>query len=113
MDDFPVKIADLLEAAATRVRSLTVERVAGWARWAAVGVIVALLGLVMAIFIMVALFRLLAGLVTPEGAYAILGGIFVVAGILLWRQRLAEADDEIVTADETAAERIATELREL
>jgi len=113
MDDFPVKIASLLESVAVRVRSLTVERVAGWARWTAVGVVVGLLGLVMAIFTIVALFRLLAGLVTPEGAYAILGGVFVLAGIFLWRQRLAGADDEIVIGDQSAAERIATELREL
>ncbi len=97
MEDFPVKIADLLEAAATRVRSLTVERVAGWARWTAVGVVVALLGLVMAIFVIVALFRLLAGLVTTEGAYAILGAIFVFAGIFLWRQRLPAPGDQIAT----------------
>jgi len=97
MEDFPVKIADLLEAAATRVRSLTVERVAGWARWAAVGVVIALLGLVMTIFVIVALFRLLAGLVTPEGAYGILGAIFVFAGIFLWRQRLPGPGDQIAT----------------
>lgn len=97
MEDFPVKIADLLESVATRVRSLTVERVAGWARWTAVGVVIALLGLVMAIFTIVALFRLLAGLVTPEGAYAILGAIFVVAGIFLWRQRLPAAGDQVAT----------------
>jgi len=95
MDDFPVKIADLLESLATRVRSLTVERVAGWARWTAVGVVLALLGLVMTIFTIVALFRLLAGLVTTEGAYGILGAIFVVAGIFLWRQRLPAAGDQI------------------
>ncbi len=95
MDDFPVKIADLLESLATRIRSLTVERVAGWARWTAVGVVLALVGLVMTIFTIVALFRLLAGLVTTEGAYGILGAIFVFAGIFLWRKRLPAAGDQI------------------
>lgn len=95
MDDFPVRIADLLEMAATRIRSLTVERIAGWARWMAVGVVLTLLGIVMVIFTIVALFRFLAGLVTTEGAYAILGGIFVIAGIFLWRQRLPAAGDQI------------------
>ena len=95
MDDFPVKIADLLESLASRVRSLTVERVAGWARWTAIGVVLALVGLVMAIFTIVALFRLLAGLVTPEGAYGILGAIFVIVGMFLWRKRLPTPGDPI------------------
>lgn len=97
MDDFPVKIADLLETLASRVRSLTVERVAGWARWAAIGVVLALVGLVMAIFFLVAVFRLLAGVVSPEGAYAIFGGIFVIAGMFLWRKRLPSAGDQVAT----------------
>jgi len=94
MDDFPAKIADLLEMTATRVRSLTVERVAGWARWTAIGVVLALVGLVMLIFTIVALFRLLAGVVTVEGAYGIFGAIFVAIGIFLWTQRLAPAEDQ-------------------
>lgn len=94
MDDFPVKIADLLESLATRIRLLTVERVAGWARWTAIGLVLALLGLLMAVFTIVAVFRLVAGLVTVEGAYAIFGGIFVLAGIVLWSQRLPKADEQ-------------------
>jgi hypothetical protein len=89
MEDFPAKIADLLESVATKVRRLTVERVAGWARWTAVGFILALLGALMLIFFLVAIFRLLAGLVTVEGAYGIFGGIFVLIGIFLWSKRLA------------------------
>ena len=94
MEDFPAKIADLLESFATRIRLLTVERVAGWARWTAIGLVLALLGLVMAIFTIVAIFRLLAGLMTVEGAYAIFGGIFIVAGIVLWSQRLPKIDEQ-------------------
>lgn len=94
MDDFPVKIADILESLATRIRLLTVERVAGWARWTAIGLVLALVGIVMAIFTLIAVFRLVAGLVTVEGAYAIFGGIFIIAGIVLWSQRLPKADEE-------------------
>lgn len=94
MDDFPAKIADLLETVATRIRTLTVERVAGWARWTAIGVVLALLGLVMLIFTIVAVFRLVAGLVTVEGAYGIFGAVFVIAGIFLWSKRLPKADEQ-------------------
>ncbi len=92
MDDFPAKIADLLESVATRLRQLTVERVAGWARWTAIGFVLAILGLVMMIFLIVAIFRLVAELVTAEGAYLIFGGLFVAIGIFLWTQRLPKPD---------------------
>lgn len=97
MEDFPTRIADLLESVASRIRLLTVERVAGWARWTAIGVVLALLGLVMAIFTLVALFRLLAGVVTVEGAYLIFGSVFVIAGIFLWSKRLPKADGQSLT----------------
>lgn len=94
MEDFPARIADFLETIATRVRELTVERVAGWARWTAIGVVVGLLGVIMAIFTIIALFRLVAGLITVEGAYLAFGAIFVVIGIFLWSKRLPKTDDK-------------------
>ena len=97
MDDFPAKIAELLESVATRIRSMTVERAAGWARWTGIGMVLALLGLLMLIFTIVALFRLLAGVVTVEGAYGIFGGLFVILGIVLWSKRLPPADDQTAT----------------
>ncbi|NND03449.1 MAG: hypothetical protein HKN91_11740 [Acidimicrobiia bacterium] len=94
MDDFPAKIADFLETIANRVRQLTVERVAGWARWTAIGVVLAILGLLMAIFTIVALFRLISELITVEGAYALFGSIFVIVGIVLWSKRLPKAEEQ-------------------
>jgi hypothetical protein len=91
MDDFPVKIADLLETVATRIRAMTVDRVRGWAVWAAVGVVVGMLGLLLAIFLIIGLFRLLAELVGAEPAYLILGGLFVIVGMLLWSKRMPKA----------------------
>ena len=94
MDDFPAKIADFLESIATRIRLLTVERVAGWARWTAIGVVLAILGLLMAIFTIVALFRLIAELITVEGAYGLFGAIFIIIGIVLWTKRLPNAEEQ-------------------
>ena len=88
MNDYPSQIADMLEDAAQKVRSLTVDRVAGWAKWTAAGVCAAILGLVLAIFMTVGLVRLLAGLVGMQWAYTIIGGLFVVIGMFLWRLRL-------------------------
>lgn len=88
MNDYPTQIADLLESLANRVRSLTVDRAAGWARWTGVGIFAALLGLVLAIFLTIGLVRLLGGLVGMTWAYTILGGLFVVIGMFLWRFRI-------------------------
>ena len=88
MNDFPTQIADFLETSANKVRSMTVDRVAGWAKWTGVGIVAALLGLVLSIFLVVGLVRLLAGLVGMQWSYTIIGGLFVVVGMFLWRLRL-------------------------
>lgn len=88
MNDFPTQIADLLQNLAERIRSMTVDRVARWAKWAGVGIVATLLGLVLAIFVVVGLARLLEGLVGMQWAYTIIGGLFVVVGMFLWRLRL-------------------------
>lgn len=88
MNDFPSQIADLLETTANKVRSMTVDRVAGWAKWTGVGIFAALLGLVLTIFLVVGLVRLLAGLVGMQWSYTIIGGLFVVVGAFLWRLRI-------------------------
>jgi hypothetical protein len=88
MNDFPTQIADFLENTAGKIRSMTVDRVAGWAKWTGVGIVVTLLGLVLLIFLVVGLVRLLAGLVGMQWAYTIIGGLFVLLGMFLWRLRL-------------------------
>lgn len=87
MDDFPTKVADLLESIATRVRSMTVDRVAGWTKWAALGIVLAALGFLLIVFLLVGLFRLFGEVVGVTLAYAIIGGLFVIAGALLWSRR--------------------------
>jgi hypothetical protein len=93
MEDYPAKIADLLESVASRVRAMTVDRVAGVATWTAVGLVLAVMGLLAVVFLLVGLFRLLGELIGYEVAYAVLGGIFVVAGMLLWSRRRPAAED--------------------
>lgn len=88
MNDYPSQIADMLETAAHKVRSMTVDRAAGWAKWTGAGIFAAFLGLVLVIFMTVGLVRLLAGLVGMQWAYTIIGGLFVVIGMFLWRLRL-------------------------
>lgn len=88
MNDFPTQIADFLEETAGKIRAMTVDRLANAAKWTGVGIVATLLGLVLAIFLVVGLVRLLAGLVGMQWSYTIIGGLFVVAGMFLWRMRL-------------------------
>jgi hypothetical protein len=94
MEDFPAKIADLLETTATRIRAMTVDRVARWIKWTAASMIIALLGLIVVIFLIVGVFRLLGELIGVEWAYVLLGGLFVVAGLLLLGRRTSETPKE-------------------
>ena len=88
MNDYPTQIADFLEETAGKIRSLTVDRLAEAAKWTGVGIVAAMLGLVLCIFLVVGLVRLLAGLVGMQWAYTIIGGLFVIAGMFLWRMRI-------------------------
>lgn len=96
MEDLPTRIADLLEDIATRVRAMTVERVQGWTKWTAVGLVLALIVILAAIYLLVGLFRLLEVVVPGgiEAVYAIVGGLFVILGMFLWSRRTARPIEE-------------------
>lgn len=87
MDDFPTKLADLLEGVASKARALTVDRVAQWSKMAALGMVAAALGFLAVIFLLIGLFRLISSVIGVTPAYAALGGIFLVVGVFLWRKR--------------------------
>jgi membrane-bound ClpP family serine protease len=88
MEDFPRRIADLLETVTLRVRAMTIDKVATGVKWAALSPLLATLALVAFIFLSIGLFRILAEIVgSTIVAYAILGGIFLIAGLFLWWNR--------------------------
>lgn len=89
MEDFPTRIADLLESFATRVRAMTVDRLAGAARWTAASLVLAVLGLVLLIFLLVGLFRIVDEVLPGDigWVYALFGGLFLLLGLFLWGKR--------------------------
>ena len=87
MENFSVRFADFLEGVAEKARALTVDRLGKAITLTALGIGAAVLGLIALIFLIVAIFRLLAIPVGATGAYAILGGLFLIAGWFLWRKR--------------------------
>ncbi len=95
MEEFPTRVADFLESVATRIRALTVDRVARVIMFVALGLVSAVLVVVAFIFLMLGLFRILEELVfkacdcsqAMEISYGAVGGLFVLVGALLWSRR--------------------------
>ncbi len=81
------RFADLLEEIAAKARALTVDRLAKGITFTTLGLGVAAMILVAIILACVGLFRLVAIGVGTTGAYAVLGGLSMVAGWLSWRRR--------------------------
>lgn len=95
MDDFPVKLADLLESVAGRVRALTVDRVAQWSKMAALGFVAASLGALALVFLGIGLFRLVAFAIGTNTTYAALAGLLLTAGLFLWVMRTRPPKEDV------------------
>ena len=92
MEDFARQFADLLEAVATKVRSMTVDRVARLIKLTGLGLVAATLGFTALIFLSWALYGALAIWLTPAGAFAVLALPLVAAGGYLWLKRTRTSD---------------------
>jgi hypothetical protein len=64
-----------------------VDRVAVGVTWAAIGIVIATLGVMAVIWLLVAFFRALGTLIGQELAYAVVGGILFLAGVFVWMKR--------------------------
>ncbi len=81
------RVANLLEDLATRIREMTVDRVAVGVTWAAIAIVL-LTAICMAVFwLLVGIFRALGTLMGVEVAYAVVGLLLVVGGAILWIRR--------------------------
>jgi hypothetical protein len=87
MDDFPVRFADLLESVATKIRSLTVDRVRRVIRLTSLGLVAATLGILALVFLVLTIHGALAIPLGADGAFGVIGLLLGVAGTVLWRKR--------------------------
>lgn len=85
--EYPKRIADFLERLAISIRAMTVDRIANYVTWMALGIVLFVATLLVLIWVLVGVFRALGELIGVEAAYAAVGGILLVAGVLLWRVR--------------------------
>ena len=84
MQEYATRFADLLEQVSTRVRALTVDRVARGIRLTGLGILAAALGLTAVIFLVCTIFGALEIPLTTAGAFAVFGVVLGVAGGILW-----------------------------
>lgn len=73
---------------------MTVDRIAGYTKWTAVGLVVAMLAFVLVVFLLIGLFRWLGELIGVEAAFALVGGLFVGVGMFLWWKKNPEQAKE-------------------
>lgn len=96
-DDYPTRIADFLEAVATKIRSLTVDKIARVVTFVTLGLVAMSLVATAFVFLLVGLFRIGGELtrkacdctVYMEITYAVIGGVFLALGALLWSKRVS------------------------
>jgi hypothetical protein len=87
MEDYAAKFAEFLEQVATRIRSVTVDRVARGIRLTGLGILAFTLGFTAVLFLLFAMFGALEIPLTTAGAFALVGALFVGLGTYLWIKR--------------------------
>jgi uncharacterized YccA/Bax inhibitor family protein len=87
MEELATQFADLVEAIATKVRSLTVDKLAKGIRLTGLGILAATLGFTALLFLFWAIFGALEIPLTTAGAFGLLALILVVVGGTLWNRR--------------------------
>ena len=95
MEDFLKRIPELLEQLAKKIRGMTVEPAAKILTVIAAALIAVMMVIIALVFLFVGLFRILGDLVNDmELAYAIVGGLFLILGLLLWSKRHTKSTEE-------------------
>ncbi len=97
MQEYATKFADLLEQVASKIRTMTVDRVAYGITMTGLGILVATLGFTALIFLLWTIFGALEIPLTTAGAFAVLGSLLLIGGGILWFKRFdvtEEAEEE-------------------
>jgi hypothetical protein len=87
MEEYPTRFADFLEAIALKIRSLTVDRISRYVTLTGLGILAGVLGFTTLIFLLWAIFGALEIPLTTAGAFAVLGGVILVGGAIMWFMR--------------------------
>ena len=87
MEQLAAQFADLVEAIANKVRSLTVDRVAKGIRMTGLGILAATLGFTALLFLFWAIFGALEIPLTTAGAFGVVAAALIGTGVVIWIKR--------------------------
>lgn len=87
MEQLAAQFADLVEAIATKVRSLTIDRVAKGIRVTGLGILAATLGFTALLFLLWAIFGALEIPLTTAGAFGVVAAVLIGTGAVIWSRR--------------------------
>lgn len=87
MQEYATKFVEFIDQLATKIRALTVDRIRQAIRLTGLGILVATLGFTALIFLVWAMFGALEIPLTTAGAFAVLGGLLIVGGGVMWFNR--------------------------
>ncbi|HVR31498.1 MAG TPA: hypothetical protein VMS74_02195 [Acidimicrobiia bacterium] len=93
MEDLPRRLAELLESVATRVRAMTVDRIARGVTIASLALPLLVLALLTVVFLFLTIHGALAIPLTDAGAFGLMAGLFTLGGALAWRRRSHQPED--------------------
>lgn len=94
MENYVQKIPDLLERFTQRIRTLAVDRPARAITMVTAGIVGVVMVVVALVLLFIGLFRILGDLLDDmELAYAIVGGLLLLIGLLLWVRRTSETKE--------------------
>jgi len=87
-DDWAVQTADTIERLVESVRSNTSDRLVSVARLVVFGLLAAILGTIALVVLAIFVVRILDNYIPGDVwvVYLLLGGLFTLAGLLLWQQ---------------------------
>ena len=90
--DWTVQVADTIESVVGSVRDKTAVPLETVARALVYGIVIATLGVTALVLGTIMAIRLLSYVLEVWAAYAIVGGLFTLGGMFLWRKRRPSGD---------------------
>ena len=87
MQEYAARFADLLEQVATKVREMTVDRIARAIKLTGLGILAAALALTAVVFLVWTIFGILEIPLKTAGAFAVFGVVLAAAGGIMWFRR--------------------------
>ena len=92
MEELPRRLAELLESIATRVRVMTVDRIAKGVTVASLAIPLLVFAVLAVVFLFMTIHRALAIPLTSAGAHGVLAGLFAIGGVFAWRKRTEDPE---------------------